>query len=399
MPIVRATLPGTENEIQEHARPKSSIAEATSRPGSPLKMSKNGMSIPGIFIEARKFRLARSVLSLTPRKDPSSGGVQKRTSRKNEVAVFVEEKQKKGKRVTKFHPSYMKKTEHMKGEQQDQESNAATLQVVIPKSITRKRPNKSGLRYPSKVDDRNKNGIQHVGEHFPAKSGNTGKEPSHEWDYGSAVLAEELQQISLQAYQDYQVAGSEGTVQKGPIDTISGALSRDGSLKSQKSNSTVDDDTDEDFVYDTYVRYERLSILSTTGQPKLDINAFGHELGFNSVGILDISTQEDQELWEQFADDQESDKDWNSEEEDENGMIAAHWSMRRETELTHAAEDFYGNDYPEDEIDSEDEMGRGSYDHRKVASDDEEYDENMDAWSQDDKDIHPWKQSMGHHHD
>lgn len=43
--------------------------------------------------------------------------------------------------------------------------------------------------------------------------------------------------------------------------------------------------------------------------------------------------------------------------------------------LTTAAEDYYGNDYPEDEIDFDDEYDRDAYKYRKYASDDEEYDE------------------------
>ena len=37
------------------------------------------------------------------------------------------------------------------------------------------------------------------------------------------------------------------------------------------------------------------------------------------------------------------------------------------------AEDYYGNDYPEDEVDSDDEFGRGAYNYRHAASDDEEF--------------------------
>ena len=38
-----------------------------------------------------------------------------------------------------------------------------------------------------------------------------------------------------------------------------------------------------------------------------------------------------------------------------------------------AAEDYYGNDYPEDEVETDDEFGRGAYNYRRGASDDEEY--------------------------
>jgi hypothetical protein len=42
------------------------------------------------------------------------------------------------------------------------------------------------------------------------------------------------------------------------------------------------------------------------------------------------------------------------------------------------AEDNPANDYPEDEVSSGDEFGVGAYDHRRNASDDEEYDFDRD---------------------
>lgn len=42
------------------------------------------------------------------------------------------------------------------------------------------------------------------------------------------------------------------------------------------------------------------------------------------------------------------------------------------------AEDNPANDYPEDEVSSDDEFGLGSYNHRRNASDDEEYDFDRD---------------------
>ena len=41
--------------------------------------------------------------------------------------------------------------------------------------------------------------------------------------------------------------------------------------------------------------------------------------------------------------------------------------------LTSQAEDFYGNDYPDDEVDYDDEYGRDPYNYRVYASSDEEY--------------------------
>ena len=42
--------------------------------------------------------------------------------------------------------------------------------------------------------------------------------------------------------------------------------------------------------------------------------------------------------------------------------------------LTSPAEDNPRNDYPEEEVSSEDEYGHGAYKHRHAASDEEEYD-------------------------
>ena len=52
--------------------------------------------------------------------------------------------------------------------------------------------------------------------------------------------------------------------------------------------------------------------------------------------------------------------------------------------IAEAAEDYYGNDYPEDELDSDDEFGRNVYKYRSNVSEDEEYDQDLGAWSEDD---------------
>ena len=44
------------------------------------------------------------------------------------------------------------------------------------------------------------------------------------------------------------------------------------------------------------------------------------------------------------------------------------------------AEDFYGNDYPEDEFETDDEFGKGFYRYRTNVSDNEGHDDEY-AWS------------------
>ena len=50
------------------------------------------------------------------------------------------------------------------------------------------------------------------------------------------------------------------------------------------------------------------------------------------------------------------------------------------------AEDFYGNDYPEDELDSNDEYGRDTYKHWIGAFDEEDFADSI-AWSDGEDDI------------
>ena len=49
------------------------------------------------------------------------------------------------------------------------------------------------------------------------------------------------------------------------------------------------------------------------------------------------------------------------------------------------AEDFYGNDYPEDEVNSNDEFDRGAYNFRHVTSDDDEFSVEEPHWSDSDE--------------
>ncbi|MCJ1465497.1 hypothetical protein MMC07_004115 [Pseudocyphellaria aurata] len=146
-------------------------------------------------------------------------------------------------------------------------------------------------------------------------------------------------------------------------------------------------ENEDDFVYDTYVRsWGQADGVRTDSLEQYDDGL--HHVDSSKIGILIIAEHE-QAVWETFGEEEESDKDWNSEEEDEN------------------AEDFYGNDYPEDELNSDDEFGMGAYDCRHRASDDEEFDE-VAGWSDEEGEAqHPWQrtgwrvrlQDFAHHDD
>ena len=73
-----------------------------------------------------------------------------------------------------------------------------------------------------------------------------------------------------------------------------------------------------DFVYDTYLRTMQ-PIVGFQPDCPMNIDQF-EAIADGKVGILVIAEQ-DEAAWEAYGEEEESDKDWNSEEEDENGII------------------------------------------------------------------------------
>ncbi|KIW02100.1 uncharacterized protein PV09_06590 [Verruconis gallopava] len=111
---------------------------------------------------------------------------------------------------------------------------------------------------------------------------------------------------------------------------------------SQPETDVMEVDNEADYVYDTYYRHQ----VSKDDMPDKSVS-FGH-----------LVIEEDQEdLWETYIDGQESeDEKFDTDDEDSN------------------AEDYYGADYPEDEVASDDEYDRDAYQYRKNADDLEEFD-------------------------
>ncbi|KAF1961831.1 hypothetical protein CC80DRAFT_488235 [Byssothecium circinans] len=103
----------------------------------------------------------------------------------------------------------------------------------------------------------------------------------------------------------------------------------------------------DDYVYDTYVR----EAIVPDAQGKLPEPQ-------GTVGVI-VLKDEDEDWWNG---EDGSDKEFDTDDEDEN------------------AEDYYANDYPEDEVDSDDEYDRNPYQSKfRHGSDDEEFDLNDDS--------------------
>ncbi|KAK5465373.1 hypothetical protein LTS15_001936 [Exophiala xenobiotica] len=151
------------------------------------------------------------------------------------------------------------------------------------------------------------------------------------WDHESDQLADELASLAMELD---PVVKQESEPEK-----IAAAPSE------PKDTVMSSHEGEEDFIYETYIRVS------------YDEEA-PHSLGLsvNNIGLLVID-EDDEDLWQKYVDSDE-DTDWD--EEDSN------------------AEDNPTNDYPEDEVSSDDEYGHNPYQYRHRASDDEAFDEDED---------------------
>lgn len=104
-------------------------------------------------------------------------------------------------------------------------------------------------------------------------------------------------------------------------------------------------DPADEYVFETYIRMQQDAMsgveFSSTAQ----------------FGILVID-EEEEDLWDQYLrEEEEDDEDWDSEDEDSN------------------AEENPRNEYPDEEVSSDDEFGKNLYKYRRACSDDEQFDE------------------------
>lgn len=126
---------------------------------------------------------------------------------------------------------------------------------------------------------------------------------------------------------------------------------------------------DGDYVYDTYIR-EPLHIppsVPTSNNKPGPISIPNPMITQNTdhsqpstpggtIGYLILPASGTDELWESYlSSSPTSSEGFDTDDEDSN------------------AEDFYGNDYPEDEMASDDEMGEGAYRYGRENSDDEQW--------------------------
>ncbi|PFH58981.1 hypothetical protein XA68_12957 [Ophiocordyceps unilateralis] len=118
-----------------------------------------------------------------------------------------------------------------------------------------------------------------------------------------------------------------------------GQMTRSEDVVMDDASDDVTDDDDEDWIIEEYVR--------------IPANSVAVDVMPSDIGVLVLDEDDESLLFFGSLDDDEDDAE---DDEDEN------------------AENHYTADYPEDEVESDDEYGRRPYGYRCTASDDEEFD-------------------------
>ncbi|CAD6570478.1 MAG: hypothetical protein ASARMPREDX12_003642 [Alectoria sarmentosa] len=370
VPTVRTTLPSEDFNERKNAIPQFSESASASADAFPTlekhllpseitQPKQPRQRIPDLFgsvLKARKFHLVKS---LSPMSSPflvSKTTAQKqRKIRRKDLAIFIERTEiiRNTKKTGVVSRNSSGEIGHLdNGEKRE----------ISQHESPRRRPNVTAVERKWRKETWAKPLEPNAINGNVARTAENIDEPSNQWNYESTQLTEQLQGVVLEEIRAneerakrFKSGGKPKVKPKPPkprqprIENLADDGSGDDIRK-----TTIHLDDDGDYVLDTYVRSsaQPFGVTEPTGSYQDSLQGIDH----GNVGILVIEDGEEEALWEAFAEDPESGREWNSEEEDENG-----------------SEDYYGNDYPEDEVNSDDEFGRGAYNYRHAASDDEEF--------------------------
>lgn len=317
VPVVGSTLPG--DEIRDFQKYK---AAQDLRNGVVLEKAKSNLTAPSQQVDsvtqpppdARRFHLTRDLsLALRPHQ---AGGIRKAKSFvRPHIPTFIERLQRA---IAEDPVGYAEPPIDRIIRSVDGANHELDAQRILSEDGTVKKEKTATFQ-------RSKSSI--------AKTGQSIQDDPATWDLDSDRLADELMTLALEMDPDAKAlydAESEPHQDTAAQKTYIDAMLVDGL---------------DDYVYETYVRV----------QPK-GVPGFENLTQSNNLGYLVID-EEEEDLWEQYLnDDDDDDDDWDEEDADSN------------------AEDNPRNDYPEDEVSSDDEYGRNVYQYRRDYSDDEQFD-------------------------
>ncbi|KAL2047026.1 hypothetical protein N7G274_001044 [Stereocaulon virgatum] len=356
----RAQDPQSRHQAEKHL-PATSF-------NRPIRHSENSQRPDRASPQLRKFHLSTTRLPTSPPHTSFKSSVRRnRKSQRTDLAIFEESKGKLLESAQALRDQEAECDRPGLKEVGDDE----TISTIEP---PRKKPNATLEERKWRAETWNK--PTKPSRSIAAKSKSDRKAGlDSKWDLESLEFAEQLQQIALQEIQVEEQRARVKSSSRQLKPQSKPPRSRQPILRQAADTDRGDvamadgnvPDVESNYVFDTYIRFQPSTQPLGAGkstEPHVDPL---QGIDYGNFGVIVIDDDDDEKtFWETYGEIQESDPDWNSEEEDEN------------------AEDFYGNDYPEDEVSSDDEYGRGAYNYRHDASDDEEFGEET-AWSDDDE--------------
>lgn len=200
-----------------------------------------------------------------------------------------------------------------------------TKKPLAASESSRRRPNATAAERKWRAENWTNSVLPNKQNEPGSKSESNVNAPSHLWDHESLELAEELHRIALEETNASKDALKHSVPQlktKPKLPKPRRAVAQQTIEGPHREEIMVNDmasDEDDDYVFDTYVRSNAHSINVSDPSRRLPDPLEG--IDHSNVGILVIEEGEEEDLWEALGD-IDSDPDWNSEEEDENGNAA-----------------------------------------------------------------------------
>ncbi|KAE8144326.1 hypothetical protein BDV25DRAFT_167098 [Aspergillus avenaceus] len=386
------THPETQNGRSTQVARNTATGEVSPTPSA----RESRASSPGRAQSLRRFQISRSSTPMNLLRS-TGGGVQKRKG--DGVAVLVEKlrRQPHSRQASMVTDAAVRADDIASHDSSDGQSTRPRKRPVVNQAEKKWREERKGAISAAK------NHISQVMEKGPVSR-------QSNWEDESERLARDFEQIALELEGEMEVVPSEpepisqpsaertrSAMPKPPMKylprtpnklrTAGGAQGAEGLEEFPTTASSLrhtvptaadpDDDSDGEYVYDTYIRRP----LSDGGQltnpladVQLDQDEWFRQKGIDTsrqdIGVI-VITPEDEEYWEHFAEEDDDEDQWDSEDGDSN------------------AENNPANDYPDEELSWDDEdddtaavyhserLGYGAgYGHRQrahVDSDDESW--------------------------
>ncbi|KAL4974492.1 hypothetical protein BDW66DRAFT_152783 [Aspergillus desertorum] len=391
VPMVRATSPGAELREQKRIAAARKQAEDKLKnalhhsPGSPrpeaeaaTTVSRKSDAVPtsaGLVSSTsnergspsiRRFQISRSGAPMSPLRS-TGGGVQKRRA-DGAVAVLVEK---------------LRREPHSRRASLVADAaSGADAAMPLTQEVTASRPRKRPVvnQAEKKWRAERQRAITAAKDHISQMLEQEAQARQSNWEEESNRLARQFEQIALEldGEMDAKPVGNQNAapsatrpaVPKAPLKYQPRVPNKHRATPpasqpeevNRPANYEDGGESDEDYVYDTYIRHPLpdKGLADPMVDVDLDQEAWLQHHGIDSnrqdVGVI-VITPEDEVYWEDFVEDEDDEDKWDSEDGDSN------------------AENNPANDYPDEELSWDDEEDDAAAIYRKYrrGSDDEEF--------------------------